>query len=811
MNSLLQDLRYALRQLRKSPGFTLTAVLTLALGIGANTTILSWISGTLLNPIPGVTRTSGMFALTRGEKTEHPSPPLSYPDYADLRDGAKSVSGMTGYHDDYAIITGSAKPERIYATLASANYFDVLGLRPILGRTFLAQQNERLSAAEVVLGYELWQHRFAGDPSIVGKTIQINLHSYTIVGVAPKDFQGCKTGLRSDVWLPLGMYKQVWGWDPLDDRGKSFLNILGVLRPGADLRHAESELNLRMQRIATQYPESHQGQNQIFIDPLWRSPFGVNVYLAGTLPILLTLSALLLLLACANVANLLLVRSVARRREFAIRMAMGASRWRLVRQLMAENLMVALAGGGLALLGTVWTARSLFSVLPSGTLPLSLNVKVDSRVMLAAIFVSILTAVASGIVPALRASAVSPMTILKDEALNTSGGLHKSRLTSSLVVAQVALSLLLLTCAGLFFRSLGKARGADPGFDPSHVLLASFDLGPIGYDNPREIEFNRQLLARLRALPGVLSATTADFSPLSFSIHSDGVTPDGYLPRPHESMEVDRGIVGPEYLQTLRTPLRAGRDFTDQDNSGTQPVAIVNQAFANRYWAGQDAIGKRVQWRGGWFTVVGVAANGKYRRINDAPAPLILLPMAQTFGGDVILHIRTEGDPLAYTSAVERTVGELNPNVPLFNVTTLKVNMQMGSIFERIAVVFAGAFGLLALFLANVGIYGVVAYTTRQRTHEIGIRMALGAARADVFSQILRQGLRLTLVGLAAGIAVSLAFTRLLRGMLFGVGTADWITFATVAVILCIVALLACFIPARRAASIEPMQALRAE
>jgi predicted permease len=422
--------------------------------------------------------------------------------------------------------------------------------------------------------------------------------------------------------------------------------------------------------------------------------------------------------------------------------------------------------------------------------------------MLAAIFVSILTAVASGIVPALRASAISPMTILKDEALNTSGGLHKSRLTSGLVVAQVALSLLLLTSAGLFFRSLGKARSADPGFDPSHVLLASFDLGPIGYDNAREIEFNRQLLARLRALPGVLSATTADFSPLSFSIHSDGVTPEGYLPRPHESMEADRGIVGPDYLQTLRTPLRAGRDFTDQDNSTTEPVAIVNQAFANRYWAGQDAIGKRVQWRGSWFTVVGVAANGKYRRINDNPAPLILLPMAQTFGGDVILHIRTESDPLAFASAVERTVGELNPNVPLFNVTTLKVNMQMGSIFERIAVVFAGAFGLLALFLANVGIYGVVAYTTRQRTHEIGIRMALGAARADVFRQILRQGLRLTLIGLVAGIAVSLAF---------GVGTADWFTFATVAIILCVVALLACFVPARRAASIEPMQALRSE
>jgi predicted permease len=811
MNTLVQDIRYALRQLRKSPGFTLTAVLTLALGIGANTTILSWISSTLLNPIPGVTRTSNMFALTRGERNDHPSPPLSYPDYADLRDNAKSLSGLLAYHDDYMIITGTAKPVRIYGTLGSANYFDVLGVRPILGRALLSSpQDERLGAAEAVLGYDLWQRQFGGDPSIVGKTIQVNLHTYTIVGVAPKGFQGCKSGLRSDIWIPLGMYKQVWGWDPAADRGISVLNVLGALRPGFDRHQAENELNLLMKHLVAQYPTVHRGENQISTDPLWRSPFGANVYLAGTLPILLALAAVLLLLACANVANLLLVRSVTRRREFAIRMAMGATRGRLVRQLMAENLIVALAGGGLALLGTIWTARAISSFLPSGTLPLSINGRVDGRVLLAAILVSILTAVFSGILPALRASAVSPMSVLKDEALNTSGGLHKSRLTSGLVVAQIALSLILLTCAGLFFRSLDKAQRADPGFDPNHVLLASFDLGPMGYNNAREIEFNQQLLARLRALPGVQSATVADFSPLSFTIHSDGVLPEGYVPRPHESMEVDRGIVGSEYLQTLRTPLRAGRDFTDQDNADTQPVAIVNQAFVDRYWPGQNAIGKRIQC-GGWFTIVGVAANGKYRRIHSDPAPLLLLPMAQTYGGETILHIRTSGDPLALASAVERTINGLNPNVPLYNVTTLKENMQMGSIFEHIAVTFAGAFGLLALILASVGIYGVVAYTTRQRTHEIGIRMALGAGKAAIFRQVLQQGLRLALAGLAVGLAASLLLTRFLRSMFVGVGANDLLTLSTAAILLCVVALAASLIPARRAAVIEPMQALRSE
>jgi len=809
---LIKDVRYALRQLSKSPGFTITAIITLALGIGANTTILSWISSTLLNPIPGATGTGNMFTLMRGERTEYPSPPLSYPDYVDLRDNAKSLSGLLAYHDDDLTITGIAKPVRIYGATTSANYFDVLDVRPILGRTFLSsQQNERMGVAEAVLGYDLWRNQFASDPSIIGKTIQINLHSYTIVGVTPKGFQGCKSGLKADIWIPLGMNRQVWGWNPIEDRSASFLNVLGVLRPGVDRHQAENELNVLMQRIVDQYPTLHRGQNQISTDPLWRSPFGANVYLSGTLPILLALAAVLLLLSCANVANLLLVRSVSRRREFAIRLSLGASRWKLVRQLMVENLLVALAGGGLALLGTIWTARMLSAFLPLTSLPLSIHGRVDRTVLLATIVVSLLTAAISGVVPALRASAISPMSVLKDEALNTSGGLHKSRLAAGLVIAQVAMSLVLLTCAGLFFRSLDKAQRADPGFDPDHVLLASYELGPLGYNNTRELEFTRQLLLRLKALPGVQSATVADFSPLGFSIHSDGVLPEGYVPHLHESVESDRGFVGPDYLQTLRTPLRAGREFTDQDNAGTQPVAMVNQAFIDRYWTGQNAIGKRVQWNGRWFSVVGVMANGKYRRITYEPAPLILLPMAQTYGGETILHIRTTGDPLALTSAVERTVGALNADVPLFDVTTLKANMRMGSVFEHIAVVLAGAFGLLALILANVGIYGVIAYTTKQRTHEIGIRMALGAGKAAIFRQILQQGLGLAFAGLAVGLGVSLVLTRFLRGMFVGVGPTDVLTLATAAILLCVVALVACYIPARRAAKINPMTALRCE
>ena len=812
MSKLIQDVRYAMRQLRRAPGFTLTAVLTLALGIGANSTILSWISSTLLNPIPGVRGTGKMLTFQRGERSEHAAPPFSYLDYVDLRNGTRTLTGLLGYHDDFMSITGSGKPERIYGALTTSNYFEVLGVRPLLGRTLLPTlANESVGVPEAVLGYDLWQNHFAGDPQILGKTVEISFHNYTVVGVAPQGFQGCKSGLRTEIWIPLGMDRQIWGSSRIGDRGVSWLNVLGVLRPGADQKQVENEFNLLMQRIAGSYAISHQGNNLITTDPLWRSPFGANVYLAGTLPILLGLAAVLLLLACANVANLLLVRSVSRRREFAIRLSLGATRWRLVRQLMVENLIVALAGGALAILGTLWSSRTLASFLPPTTLPLSIHGSVDRSVILVTILVSIFTALISGVVPALRATSLSPMTVLKDEALNTSGGLSKSKLAAGLVIAQVALSMVLLACAGLFVRSLNEARSLDPGFDPNHVFLATFDLDPLGYSDEKGIEFERELTARLRALPGVQSATLADFSPLSFTIRSEGVMPEGYVLHPHETIDVDRGSVGPQYLQTLRTPLLAGRDFNEQDTATTVPVTIVNQAFVDRYWPGQRAVGKRVQVYGQWRTVVGVAANAKYRRLVYDPSPLVLFPLTQRYQSEVIVHVRAAGDPFTLASAVDRTVHDLNPNLPLYNLTTLKLNMRMGSVFESIAVTLAGAFGLLAMALANVGIYGVISYTTRQRTHEIGIRMALGANKGVIFRQVLLQGLRLTLIGLAVGLACSLALTRFLRNMLFGVGTNDAWTFATVAIVLCVVALAACYVPAWRASRIHPMTALRYE
>ncbi|MGB7462031.1 MAG: ABC transporter permease, partial [Candidatus Acidiferrum sp.] len=523
LDTLARDCRFALRMSRKNPGFTAIVVLTLALGIAANTTVLSWISATLLNPIPGVAHTSDLVTVMRGDRTDHPTPPFSYPDLRDLSERTQTFSGLLGYHDDYMSLTGVAKPERIYGALTTANYFDVLGVHPILGRAFLPEEGTlRAGAAVIVIGYAVWQNHFAGDPQIVGKTIQINRHPYTVVGVAPRDFTGCAPGLRTELWIPVSMDRDVWGFNRPDYRGIFWLNVLGKLRPGVTKNQAQAELNLLMRGIAERFPEDHRDSpNEISLDPLWRSPFGINGYLYKILPMLLGLAGVLLLLACANVASLLLVRSVGRRREIAIRLGMGASRKQIIRQFLIESLLLGLLGGTAAIAITVWTSRSIVAFFPPSSLPLTHDEHIDQRVLLVTIAVSILAAIISGVLPALRSSSLPVQSVLKEEATSVSLTLHKARLLSGLVVAQISLSLVLLVCAGLFTRSLQKAQQSDPGFEASHLLLTSYELSPAGYTRATGAAFDRQVLDRLSALPGVESVTLAVFSPLSFSIHSD--------------------------------------------------------------------------------------------------------------------------------------------------------------------------------------------------------------------------------------------------------------------------------------------------
>lgn len=809
MSTLLQDLKYGLRMLAKRPGFTVVAVLTLALGIGATSTIFSWVDSTLLNPIPGLSDTENLVSVMRGTISEHPTPPFSYPDYVDLRSRNQSLSGLLGYHDDFVSLTGNRKPERIYGALTSANYFDVLGIHPVLGRGFQPKDEAKPGGAPVVvISYAMWQSRFASDPSVVGRTLEINRHGYTIIGVAPMHFSGCKTGLRDDVWIPLVMDRDMWGSNRLEERRTVWLNVLGRLRPGVTREQAAGELDIRMQNIAAETPDIERGPNRITLDPLWRSPFGANVYLYRTLPLLLGLAAVLLLLACTNVASLLLVRLVPRRREIALRLSLGASRGRLVRQLMVESLLIALAGGAVAILLTSWTAGMFSSFFPPTSLPLVLNGHVSRSVMLATLSIAVFAAVAFGILPAFRTSSLAPAAVLKEDGNRAAGGIHRSRLSRAMVVGQIALSLLLLIPAGLFTRSFLNEQRSDPGFDPTQVLVASYDLGPVGYSREDGIAFDQKLLTRLQELPGVHSATLADFSPLSFTIHSDPVQPEGYVAQLHESMEIDRAVISPEFFRTLQTELVAGRDFTIHDDSESEPVVIVNQEFCKRYWPGQDPLGKRINRYGRSLTVVGVARNAKYRLLRYAEAPAIFVPLYQNYYSQLMIHLRVTGDPEAFAPTVARTVGEMDSHLPLFGVSTLKASMQFGSIFERLAATLVGSFGLLAVVLAAVGIYGVVAFATRQRSHEIGIRMALGARRSDVIMMVFRQGLGLALTGVVIGIAGALALTRFLTSLLYGIEPTDPLTFAAVSLVLIAVALVACYLPANRASRIDPMAAL---
>ena len=814
MTSLLQEIRYSLRVIAKSPGFAAIAILTLALGIGANTTIFSWINSALLNPVPGISNPDEVVSLTLNKPGEKPFP-FTYPDIEALRKGQQSLAGITACGFAQTSLAGKGKPERVWGMVASANYFDVLGVRPILGRGFLPEEDEKPGGAPVaVISYRLWQARFGSNPEIVGQTIGINQHPYTIVGVTPAVFQGSQTGVRTDIWVPMMMEAQFEPLgDLLNDHHEFWLLAFGRLKPGIRLEQAQQEMTLRLKPEVESYPDEHKGHESVTVYPLWRNPFGLNQFLSTLLPILMCIAGMVLLLACANVANLMLVRSVGRRREIAIRLSLGASRWQLARHLLVESLILALAGGVVALLITFWTQGTLMKFMPATDYPVSLSVKADRTVLLATLGISALTGVIFGILPALRASREAPVAILKEDTGSASVGVKKARLASGLVVAQISLSLLLLVCAGLFIRSFLSAQLINPGFNSHNVLIATYDLFTAGYSEASGTEFDRQLAAKLEAQPGIQSVALTNRVPLGFGGGSTSVKPEGYVSQSDESMETEDAIITPNYFRTLQIPIVEGRDFTLQDSAKSQRVAIVNEEFVNRYWPKQGAIGKRLysDLPKEWLTVVGVARNNKVNWLNEKPTPFVYLPLYQMYTPSMIINARVIGDPLTFAKTIENTVHELNSDLAVFDVTTLELRNQFASFGQRVAGAFVGAFGLLALVLAAVGIYGVTAYSTRQRTHEIGIRIALGAAKHDVLRLVLGHGLRLTLGGVGLGLTLSFVLTRFLTSLLLGVTSTDALTFSSVAMLLCAVALLACFLPAWRAIRVDPIVALRYE
>ena len=812
MNSIWQDLKYGVRVLAKAPGFTVIAILTLALGIGANSTIFSWINSTVLNPVPGARDSAQLGELAAGPDGD--ANPLSYPDYVDVRAKNRTLSNMTVFTLWSMDLTGNDKPQSVWGDFVSESYFDTLGVHAYLGRTFLPAEGTKPGGAPVVvISYDLWKARFGGDRGIIDKTLQINKRPYTVIGIAPPLFQGTQTGVKADVWIPAMQIQQFVSGNTnfLTDRSAGWLMAVGRMKVGVTREQAQADLSNLYAQICKEYPETHRGSTTATFYPMWRAPWGANFYLRTILLLLMAISGVVLLLACANVANLLLVRSVSRRREMAIRLSIGATRWRLVRQLLAESLILSLCGGGIAMLVTLWTSNTFGDFIPPSNIPIYMNYHADSTVLYATLAISLLTGVIFGILPALRSSSLEPVTVLKEESGSASGGRKKARLSSMLVAAQIALSLLLLVCAGLFIRSFRVAEKFNPGFNPQGVLLASYDLGAIGYTPDARVEFDRQLLTKLRAIPGVQSAALASWIPLSMEISRTAVDAEGYVPRPHESMDIDVADVSPDYLRTMQIPLISGREFSSSDAKEKELVAMVDQKFAGRYWPNESALGKNVRVDGKWYKVVGVTANFRLHSLSEAPKPFVYLPLFQNLSPVTSIHLRVAGNPLAYVSAAENAVHSLDADLPLSDVNTLQSRIELSSTTQRIGGVFVGAFGVLALILAAVGVYGVLAYTTRQRTHELGIRMALGAEPRGIFALVLRQGAVLAASGIAVGLALSFVLTRALANVLFGVSPADPLTYAAVALVLVAVALVACYLPARRAAKVDPMVALRYE
>src|SRR5579862_4721527 len=805
LEQLGRDVRYAFRQLSKSPGFAITATAMLAVAICANSTVFSWIDGTMLSPIPGARDTGELVSLQRGERNFSPTPPFSYLDYRDLREQNRTLAGILAYHNDWIALTGGAQPERVYIANVSANYFDVLGIKPVLGRFFLPEEESR-PVPNVVLGYSLWKTRYAEDPAIVGKSIEVARHPVTVIGVAPEGFVGAAPGLRDDLWVtldPLGA--DVWR---MTHRDSVWLILIGRLRPGVNRGQAAQDLDTQMHHLVVACPVQHLGDNRITLDPMWRSPFGANGYMAATLPILLAFAGVVLLLTCANVATLTLVRFVSRRRELAIRQSLGANRIQLVRQMMLEGVVLSIVAGAVALVLTSWTSKTFAWFFRATTIPLALNGSMDPRVVIGIAVSSLLVGVLCGALPAWRSSHAPAAEVLKAESASISGGSRNRKLLSGLVVAQIALSLPLLICSGLFLRTLRNLAGANPGFEQDHILTASVGLNIAGYSRDEEQVIRHKILERVSALPGVKVASLTDWIPMTLGHKGDDAYPEGYVPHPHESLQVYHAEVAPRYFESLHIPILEGREFTPDDDEKAPRVLIVDQTAARRYWPGQDPLGKKLMVWGSPFTVVGVARNSTHMLVNESPEPMVYMSFFQV-GYETIVQVKTEGNPVDLSPAVENAIHEIDTRLPVFDVRPMRESTQIASSFAVIQSTLAGMFALIGLVLAVTGIYGVVAYRTQMRTHEIGIRMALGASRADVLRLVLLQGMWLTGIGLAVGLAVAFGLTRFIGGLLYGVSANDPVTVVAVVALLGAMALLACYLPAHRAMRRNPVTAIR--
>jgi predicted permease len=812
MQTLFQDLRYGARQLLKRPGFTLLAIISMALGIGANTAIFSLVDTVVFRPLP-VRNASELQELYGTLHNGADYTLQSYLNYKDYRDRNQVFSGLIAYRIAVASLSHNGNNERVWGTMASANYFDVLGVPPLLGRGFLPEENQTpKSHPVVVLSYGCWQKRFASDPTIVGRTVLVNNVPFTVVGVARKGFIGTEVAYSPEFWTPMMMGPVIEpGNNWLENRDSDNSFVVGRLKPGITKAQAEASLRALTFEMGKEHPTENAGRGIELIPPGLFIPDIRNGVFAFT-AVLGAVGFLVLLLACVNLANLLLARATERRKEIAIRLAVGASRRRLIRQLMTESVMLSLAGGIFGVLVAAAINRVVQRVDFPIDIALVFDLRIDWRVLSFTLGLSVLTGMLFSLIPALQSSKPQLVPALKDET--SMAGFRRSRLRSTLVVAQITLSLVLLISAGLIVRSLQEAQRMRPGFNPENAVAFSFDVGLQGYDEPKGRALQKQALERIRALPGVEAAALVDNIPLSLNYNSSTIYIEGQPPTPASQLPLAiPSSVSPDYFRTMGISFR-GRDFTDQEEKVENRVAIVNNTFAKKFFPGQDPVGKRFNFSGAnkpFWEIIGVCGDGKYNSLGEEPKAALFRPQWRDYSTAVSMVARTKGDPKTVLAAMQREMRNLDPTLPLYGLKTLKDHMKIPLFPAKIAAGALGSFGVLALVLAAVGIYGVMSYVVAGRTREIGLRMALGARTGNVRSLILRQGMSLALIGAAIGLAIAFAATRFLKSVLYGVDAMDPTTFIGVTLLLATVALLACWIPALRASRVDPMVALRAE
>jgi macrolide transport system ATP-binding/permease protein len=812
MQTFFQDLRFGLRMLRRSPGFSILALLCLTLGIGTNAAVLSWIEGILIRPYPLVARQDRMFALNATTRGENGYTGLSYPEFLDYEKNSTLFESFVVDKITGTTLSVGDRAERASGAIVSVNYFDALGVRPILGRGFRPEEGEGRNAHPVtVIGYQTWKDRYGGDPNIIGRTQHLNGVQHTIIGVAPERFHGTFIGYSFSFWVPVPMQETFdsTGYK-LEDRSARWIEGYAFLKPGVTRQQADAELHAISQRLEKDYPETNRGHD-LALSPLWRTPFNQAGNMTSTLAITMAVVFFVLLIACANVSNLLLARSLLRRHEMTMRLALGAGRRRLIKQLFTEGLILSViaAIGGIAVAYLCRNTLVLSFPSPAAGIVIDLPGRIDWRVLALSVAICIGATMLFALMPAIHASHVDLSGALKTEGGGIVAGSSRSRLRSALVLVQVSLSFVLLAGTGLLLQSLQRMQQTSPGFS-TDVIVSGADLVSAGYNLERARAFDTQLLDRVREIPGVESATLSRLTPFSYANFSSALLAiDGYQPAPDEQLNSSYLEAGEDYFKTLGIPIVAGREFQRTDDENAVPVAIVNETMAAKYWPGQDPIGQRLKVKDRWLQIVGVAKNVKYENKLELPRTFFYVPMRQNFLESNVVLMRTRETPGAIRTALAQEVHALDPNLAPIAPFRVQEQVDRKGYTQRLAATLVALFGAMALFLAAIGLYGVMSYSVSQSTRELGLRMALGANARDLLRLVVSRGLQLTAAGIVFGGIAALVLTRLMGNLLYKVSPHDPLAFGTAFALITIASLAACFLPAWRATRIDPTQALR--